>query len=562
MKKIIGAVALGAISILGVSKINEMSVIPSVNYNEHVATYVNNVKKQSMNAIVRSTTVDFTREEQFIVIREGESYTFHKGDVIAINSTAYDLEGEFSDYFIEDPNYVVGTIDEQALEESGLSDYSQDFDHCDTIYYCVVDYTYVRLDSGVLAVLDTGLSHEFDLQEPSISGTNNFVVNVNNMLSIDEILSHVTAIDETDGIVDVQVDSTDYEASNKVLGEYYINVYAVDKAGNRATAKLTVHVVDIDKPVISGTSSYSVEYDNPITLETIKGALSISDNYDNSLQLELISDGYTGHEKEVGDHTITFRTTDTSGNQSDVFTVTVTVKDTKKPVITAPGTITVPTNTLLTLEELKSKIIISDGLDGAITNYTLTGYENYQKNYQVVGNYQINVSCKDANNNTASATITIVTEDKITPNIYFDDYFIMLPEGQSLSKEQIISMASKVLGINAESIIEVSGEYDVNTAGTYAVQLKTITNDVYTFNISVSANYENVDQYRDLEWYEYIYVWFTIFFNMNKEYHTSSFWDFATRCAYISEVYSSGKIKTGTVIVEQPAQVVNKDNLI
>ncbi len=365
-----------------------------------------------------------------------------------------------------------------------------------------------------------------DIQAPSIDGTNNFVVNVNNMLSKEEILSHITAVDDTDGLVDVVIDSSTYDPANRKVGDYTMNVSASDKAGNKTTAVITIKVVDIDKPTISGTSSYTVEYDAPVSLDTIKGALTVSDNYDTGLELQVIQDNYTGHEREVGAHTITFKAVDSSKNESDVYTVTVNVQDTKKPVISAPGKITVPTNTLLTLEELKAKINITDGLDGPITEYEIVGYENYQANYKTVGNYTITINVKDANNNPATATIIITTEDKIAPEIWFDDYFIILGLGEQLTDEQIREYASKVLGISVESIAEVSGEWNTSELGTYQVSVKTVSGEAYSFRLFVDEQpYQEVVE---LDWWDRIWKGLSVALGIEDGYRADGFIDWFT----------------------------------
>lgn len=383
-----------------------------------------------------------------------------------------------------------------------------------------------------------------DLQAPTIDGTNNIVVNVNNMDSIETILSHVSAYDETDGKVDVkyEAEGTTYNPADKKVGEFIIKAYAEDSSGNRTNVDITVIVADIDKPTISGTNSYTVSYDAPKTLEEIKSVLKTSDNYDSGLALELVEDNYTGHERELGSHTIKFKTTDSSGNESEIFTVTITVEDKKAPVIGGAENITVANNAPIDLETFKSKFSANDDLEGSV-EITINGFDAYLANQGKVGTYKITLTAKDSSGNTVTKEVNLIVEDKIAPEIVLDNYFIVLNEGEELTSEQIKEMASKVLGISAESIVEVSGEYDTNVAGAYKLSVKTITGETYSINLEVNANYEDTAQYRDLEWYEYLYVWFSIFFNFQEGYTTDSFWDFSTRCAYISEVYSSGKIK-------------------
>ena len=380
---------------------------------------------------------------------------------------------------------------------------------------------------------------------PSISGETTIQANSNKKLSESEILANFTATDEYCGTADLSIVNYDvYSNKYNVVGDYKITIKAIDDYGNSVTKEVTIHVNDKNKPTFtSGTQSYEVSYDSPVTLETIKDSLIFTDDVDDELTITVTSDNYSANKNIVGTYYVKVTATDKSGNVSDEVTVTVKVYDRTKPVISAPGTIDAGNNTMVTLEEIKGKISINDGLDGAITNFTIDGYEEYQAKYNVVGNYTLTISASDANGNKATATITIKVADKIAPEIVFDDYFIVLDEGQELTSEQIKNMASKVLGIDVESITEIEGEYDTNKVGTYNLSVKTVSGDVYNFTLSVDANYDDTAQYRALKWYEYIYIWFSIFFNFQDGYETESFWDFSTRCSYISEVYSTGKLR-------------------
>ena len=552
-----------------------------------------------------------------------------------------------------------------------------------------------------------------DSQRPSISGTNNIIVNVDDMLSKSEILSHISAYDETDGEVDVVFESCDYDPDERVIGEYDAVVSATDRSGNKATANIVIHVVDVTAPVSSGgtsnttatyrekisleqiksmvqfkdnydsevevrvvednysdnytelgghvvileaedssgnvseeygitinvtdpfepvingpdsidaktshlmteeeilanfsatdekdpnvkltlenysnyasqynaeipststvvtvvatdasgnraekfvmidvsddiaptfedgTLSYDRSYDDKLSLDDIKGALTFNDNWSGDLTLQVVEDTYSANYNNVGDYKVVINAKDKSGNISENVTVTINVFDHTKPIISAPGTIDAGNNTMVTLEEIKQKISVTDGLDGAITDFTIEGYEAYQESYKVVGQYSLTVKASDKSGNQVTFEITINVEDRIAPEIYFDDYFIILDEGQELTAEQIKSMVSQVLNIEESEIKEIKGEYDTAVAGTYNLEVKTMSNEVYNFKLSVNANYDDETIYRDLAWYEYIYIWFSIFFNFQDGYETESFWDFSTRCSYISEVYSSGKM--------------------
>ena len=394
------------------------------------------------------------------------------------------------------------------------------------------------------------------------SETYHFVVNVNNMLSIDNILEHIEAVDETDGDVPVlyEVSRTTYNPEQHKLGKFELLVYAVDNSGNRVEQLVYITVVDIDKPAISGKNKYSISYNESLDIDTIKENLIVNDNYDESLNLELVNDTYTENKSKIGNYNMVFNTQDSSGNLSDDFEVLIEVVDDLPPIITAPGKIEVGNNTELTLEQLKEKITINDGYDGTITDYTIEGFENYLTNKNKVGEYEITLKVSDSSGNQASTKLTIQVVDKEEPYFVFDDFFIILDEGEELTKEQIIEYATKVLGIEKEEILSVEGEYDTTTPGNYKVKLMTMAGEEYTFNISVNKDFEDETLYRELKWYEYIYTWFTILFNINKEYKTDSFWDFSERWGYVVEVYDTGKIRKEGTKQEVETTVVESKN--
>lgn len=379
---------------------------------------------------------------------------------------------------------------------------------------------------------------------PIINGDDIIQANSDDLLTEEEILAYFTATDEycTDATLSIENYSS-YSENYNVVSDYSLTIKAVDDYGNSITKNITIHVNDKNKPTFAdGTLSYDVSYDETLSLDTIKSNLQFNDDVDDSLVLNITSDTYTENKGKVGTYYIKVTATDLSNNVSDEVTVTINVYDHKAPVISSPGTIETGNNLKITIEEIKAKISVNDALDGPITNFTIEGYENYSNNYNVVGQYQLTIKANDINGNNASATITINVNDKIAPEITFDDYFIVLQEGEQLTEEMIKNMASKVLGIDVNDIVEVLGEYNTSEVGEYSIELRTINNETYTFKLSVNEAPEIVE-YRALEWHEWLWKWFSILFNYEVGYTTESFWDFGTRCGYIAEVYSTGQIK-------------------
>ena len=325
-----------------------------------------------------------------------------------------------------------------------------------------------------------------DAVAPTINATVHVSVNVDNQPSIDEILSHVTAVDETDGVVPVLVESSTYTQGQMIVGDYEIHIYAQDQAGNRANKIIYVHRYDDTKPVISGQNSYVLNYDHSVTKDSILASLSVADNVDSGLTITCVADTFSGHEHTIGTYQLEFQTTDLSGIQSDVFTVTVKVENQGTPTITAPGTIEIGTSQLLSLEELKEKISVNDGYDGVITDYQISGYDNYLSHYQEVGTYSITISYTNSGGNQATTTISIVTSDQLAPGIYFDDYFILLKVGESFPESTLKAQVARVLKVAESEILEISGTYDTDVVGTYPLSVKTTSGD-YDFSVKVSS---------------------------------------------------------------------------
>lgn len=354
---------------------------------------------------------------------------------------------------------------------------------------------------------------EKDMQKPVINGSTTFIVNVNNRITREEILTHFSAYDETDGETEVYYDETNYDETVGV-GSYFMVLETYDKSFNTATLDIEILVVDIDKPVISGTSEYNVSYDACPTLDSIKSALVITDNYDTSLALNVVSDNYSSSNQKVGSWSIVFNSTDSSGNVSDNYAVVVNIHDKIAPGITAPQTIKVPTNQKMTIEEIKSKIYVEDSYDGEITNYTLVDDDNYASNHNKVGTYRFTVTATDSSGNSSKYTITLKTEDNIAPEFYVDNYVIVLAQGETLTDAMIKEYAAKVLNIDVNTIAELSGDYDTKETGKYNIRLSMTDGSTQDFTISV--NDANGEEPKDLNYFEQIWKDFTNVDNIFK----------------------------------------------
>ncbi|MCM1195827.1 MAG: hypothetical protein NC310_02000 [Roseburia sp.] len=355
-------------------------------------------------------------------------------------------------------------------------------DFSDFIYFEFEEY-FNKYDFDIIYTSYTW--EELDLTAPTINGTTHVSIDVDNQPSIDEIISHVYAYDETDGYVPVLVESSTYVQGVMEVGDYTINIYALDKASNRNDTIIYAHRYDWTSPTISGTDSYDLNYDNDLTLAKIESALTITDNVDSGLKLEKVSDTFTGNEHKLGNYQVVYRAKDRSNNVSANKTINIAIKNKGTAVIGGAREIKVGTNKVLTLEEFKSNVSVVDGYDGIITNYTIEGFDDYTATSKVVGTNIIKVSYTNSGNNTALAEYSIIKEDKLIPNFLFDNYFLQLKQGEVFTLDMIMNHVALVLNVDIAQIDSVSGEYDVMTLGNYGIDVCMATGEKKTFTLSV-----------------------------------------------------------------------------
>lgn len=379
----------------------------------------------------------------------------------------------------------------------------------------VISRNQTALTWGLEAYIHKGKLLEGDYISPVIGGTINLSVNVDNQPSLEEILSHVKAIDETDGEVPITVTSSTYTQGEMKVGQCLINLAATDAAGNTGTEVIKIHRFDSTSPSIEGQDSYVLNYNHDITLQKILNNLTTSDNVDANLSLEVVSDTFSGNEHVIGNYQVVVRTKDLSNNYSANKTVNIAIKNQGNSVITAPKEITVTISSPLTLEALKERISVTDGYDGEVINYTIEGFDEYTRTERSVGINTITISYTNSGGNITTATIQIKKVDDKAPGIYFDSgYFVMLAPGEEFTMNQFKVQAAKVLMINVEDILDVQGEYDTSREGEYIITLSLADETVQEFTILVGDT--NGDEPKDLGYFEQLWKDFTNVDNIFK----------------------------------------------
>lgn len=288
---------------------------------------------------------------------------------------------------------------------------------------------------------------------------------------------------------------SNYRANYATPGTYNIQAIIVDEAGNSTILSTTITVVD-DVAPSAANGSITVAYDILLTMDEILALISPTDNY--SEVSKTVNESsyaiYSARYNKLGGYAVTVELSDVAGNESSCV-VNVTVEDKIAPIITAPGTIETGISNSLSLELVKSKIVVNDGYDGNITNYIISGLDDYFASYNCVASYPIVITATDASGNTTSFNVTIKTKDDVSPDFWiFSDYVITVEKGTQVTKEMILSFLGQVGEIDVAQVLEVNYELDNNMPGLYSVSLMMMDGTEYSTSINVNSEiHEDVE---------------------------------------------------------------------
>lgn len=312
-----------------------------------------------------------------------------------------------------------------------------------------------------------------DRQAPVINGWQGvYYTNYDSPTTLDNVLGKISAYDEYKGSVPVNVVSDGYTGKENILGDHIVKLSASDGT-NTTEITINIIVVDATKPTISGPTSLTSNMSSPMTEASIRAKLSASDNADNSLTINLVQDNFSANKLKKGSYTISYNTTDDSGNVSDTFVVTITNKDDIKPTISGSTSIEAGSSTQLTINEIKSKanLIASDNIDSGLAINLVE--DNYSSNYSQVGNHTIKFNTTDNSGNISETfTLTIVVKDTTKPVISGSNS-IRSNLSSPLTEENIRSQLTATDNVDANLTINLVEDLFTDNAdivGTYQVK--------------------------------------------------------------------------------------------
>jgi len=333
--------------------------------------------------------------------------------------------------------------------------------------------------AGNAAVPVTRTVNVADTRTPVITLTGNQAINLQKGDTYTEQGATATdAVDDNATLTASIVISGD-TVNTSINGQYQLIYNVNDSAGNAAVpVTRTVTVSDTGAPIITlnGNNVMTVEQGSTFT---DPGASATDTVDDNAILTNNIGVTGTVNTATLGNYTLSYNVSDSSGNAAITVTRTVqvvTAADTIPPVITLNG------NSSITIEQFTTYTDLgATATDNIDNNSTVTA--NIQTsgivNTGAIGNYTVSYNVSDAAGNAATAlqrTVQVTVAPDTTPP------FITLIGNNTLSVVQNSSFTDP--GVNATDNMDNNATTTANVVATSNVNTTTLGSYSISYNVS------------------------------------------------------------------------------
>ncbi|MGB0260008.1 MAG: immunoglobulin-like domain-containing protein, partial [Flavobacteriaceae bacterium] len=269
----------------------------------------------------------------------------------------------------------------------------------------------------------------------------------------------VNAIDNVDGNISNQVQSTGSTYINEnIPGTYPVTYTVDDAAGNQGSAIRSVIVLDTEPPVINLIGSNSAEV-NQGDSYTDAGA-TVSDNVDSNVSLVSQDNVNTNI---PGAYSYIYTASDSSGNDAAPAVRNVTVLDTEAPVIVLLGTD--PYYIDQDVFFVDPGFSASDNVDGNMNDVVVP---SGNVNTALPDTYTRTYTATDSSSNTFTITRQVIVNDTERP--------VIVIEGDNpfnISQNQAFNDPGVTITDNVDDVSQIqtssTGTVDITTPGQYNI---------------------------------------------------------------------------------------------
>jgi hypothetical protein len=260
-----------------------------------------------------------------------------------------------------------------------------------------------------------------DVLAPVFSDVTEITAIYPNTLTTAEIIAMLSASDNYDGDISSQItlSNDNYSENASIIGSYPMQFSVSDSSGNTTDHDVLIHVVDQEAPMILGDESLVIGYNNYYSEATMLSSLSVSDNYDQNVEIIITSNNYKNNAETIGEYTVVFSATDSSGNQTEK-TLTVFVVDEIGPMIYLDlSVIQVYSDTVMTLPDFAQLLTKTHELDPEEDYLITVKYDSYTSHAEIEGTYHLQLQFEDVNGDIFDKDLQINVIDKGSDAIIF-----------------------------------------------------------------------------------------------------------------------------------------------
>lgn len=311
--------------------------------------------------------------------------------------------------------------------------------------------TYTAIDNAGNSASRTRTIIVIDVTPPVIT------LNGESNITLEQFETYVeqgaTALDAVDGSVPVEIVGT---VDSTTVGTYVMTYNATDKAGNESNITRNIVVIDVTPPVITlnGDTNMTLEQDSPY----VELGATALDAVDGNVSVDITG---SVDVTKVGVYTITYRASDSEGNQAQA-TREIKVIDITPPVITLNGDSNVTLYQGDHYEEFGATA--TDNSDGNLT-VEVIGVVNTA----TLGSYVVTYSASDSHGNSAQIqrNVYVVLPPDVTPPVITlnGDSNITFTQGENYEELGATATDDRDGDVN----VTVEGEVDSNTIGVYTI---------------------------------------------------------------------------------------------
>ncbi|MGL6314389.1 tandem-95 repeat protein, partial [Vibrio sp. WXL103] len=314
----------------------------------------------------------------------------------------------------------------------------------------------------------------------------------------DELSVEGVSYTGADGVLTDNGDGTYSFAPNENFNGEVEFSFDVSDGTETVTANIDVSVTEVNDPPVAGSTSYTVQEDNSITISD-EQLLANSSDIEGDVSVEDVSySGTDGVLADNGDGTYTFSPNENfSGDISldvtvvdedgatDTTTAGIEVIEVNDPPIAGPTSYTIDEDSVLTFSESQILANASD-IDGEVTSLEINydgpdgiftvngdGTCSFAPNENFNGEVQLNVTVTDDD---GATTETVINVDVLPINdapVSGDTAYQVDEDGSiTISQEQLLSQASDIEGddLTASNLtVDGNAEVTVNEDGSFTI---------------------------------------------------------------------------------------------